>query len=273
MRAFRFGVQGAAALTEPTWSEFVRRAEDFGYDVVSLADHFDGRPAPTVALAYAAAITERIRLGTAVLGVDFRNPVLLAQEVATLDELSRGRVELGLGAGWKQEDYDVTGIPLDPPGARIDRLAAAVAVVRAALRPNLPLLLGGGGPRMLALAARVADIVSIVPTNRGGRSDPWGREGTRDGFAEKAALVRDAAGSRVGRIELHTRVFTDADGPASDALGAEAAAASPMVMVRPAGAMVDKLLPLRDEIGLSYYTVSAPFLDDFAPVVDKLSGR
>ena len=198
MRAFRFGVQGAAALTEPSWSEFVRRAEDFGYDVVSLADHFDGRPAPTVALAYAAAVTDRIRLGTAVLGVDFRNPVLLAQEVATLDELSRGRVELGLGAGWKREDYDVTGIPFDPPGVRIERLAAAVPELRAALRPDLPVMLGGGGPRMLTLAARLADIVSIVPPNPGGRSDPWGPDGTRAAFAEKAAFVRDAAGARGG---------------------------------------------------------------------------
>ena len=273
MRAFRFGVQGAAALTEPTWSEFVRRAEDFGYDVVSLADHFDGRPAPTVALAYAAAVTDRIRLGTAVLGVDFRNPVLLAQEVATLDELSRGRVELGLGAGWKREDYDVTGIPFDPPGVRIERLAAAVPELRAALRPDLPVMLGGGGPRMLTLAARLADIVSIVPPNPGGRSDPWGPDGTRAAFAEKAAFVCEAAGARAGRIELHTRVFADAEGPAADALGSDEAAASPMVLVRPVSAMVDKLLRLRDELGLSYFTVSAPFLDEFAPVIEALSGR
>ena len=274
MRPFRFGVQGPPTLSEPKWSDFARRAEDHGYDVVSLADHFDGRPAPLVALAYAAAITDRIRLGTAVLGVDFRNPTVLAQDVATLDELSRERIELGLGAGWKRADYEVTGIAFDAPSARIDRLASAVAVVRAALRPGLPLMLGGGGPRMLTLAAREADIVSIVPTNRAGRSDPFGPEATVDAFAAKVALVRDAAEARGDPPELHTRVFASAtDAAVVGALGDDGATHCPMALVRPIAAMVDKLFRQRDALGLSYVTVSAAFLDEFAPVVDRLSGE
>jgi len=270
MRAFRFGVQGPATITEPEWVDFVRRAEDHGYDVVSLADHLDGRPAPLVALAYAAAITDRIRLGTAVLAADFRNPVVLAQDVATLDELSRERVELGIGAGWKEDDYVTAGLPFDPAGTRIDRLDGLLPALKAALRPGLPILIGGGGRRLLAVAARHADIVGIVPTNRGGVSNPWGPEATVAGFAEKIAYVRDVAGPRAGRIGLQARVFALADGAVGDALGAADGAASPMSLVRPARAMADKLLRLRDELGLSYFTVSAPFLDEFAPVLDLL---
>lgn len=273
MRTFRFGVQGGRDRSAPAWAGFVRRAEDRGYDVVSMADHFDGRPAPLVALAYAAALTDRVRLGTAVLGVDFRNPVVLAQDLATLDELSRGRLEVGLGAGWKAADYEATGIPFDPPSTRIERLAGLVPVLRRALRPGVGVMLGGGGRRMLALAARHADIVSLVPANRGGRSDPWGEEGTLDAFVAKVDVVREAAGDRFAALELHTRVFAaeDDDGPAR--LGPEGAARSPMVLVRPPRAMADKLLRTRDDLGISYVTVSARYLDEFAPVIELLAGR
>lgn len=278
MRPFRFGVQGGARVSEPVWAEFVRRAEDHGYDVVSMADHFDGRPAPLVALAYAAALTDRVHLGTAVLGVDFRNPVVLAQELATLDELSRERLEVGLGAGWKADDYAATGIPFDPPAARIDRLARALVALRARLRPGLRIMAGGGGRRMLTVAAEHADIVSLVPANRGGRSNPWGDEASPVAFAAKTALVREAAGDRFDGIELHTRVFASLDdgergNEVVRRLGAAGAAASPMVLVRPARAMADKLLRMRDEIGISYVTVSAPFVDEFAPVIDLLRDR
>jgi len=272
MRGFRFGVQGPATLSEPGWTDFVRRAEDHGYHVVSLADHFDGRPAPLVALAYAAAVTERIHLGTAVLGVDFRNPTVLVQELGTLEELSRERLEVGLGAGWKAEDYEATGIPFDPPGTRLERLAALVPAVRAALGPGVRIVLGGGGRRMLTLAAREADVVSIVAPNRAGRSDPLGPDGTRDAFAARVALVRSAAGERATFPELHTRVFAT-EAQAAQRMGAGDAAASPMVMLATAGAMADKLLRLRDDLGLSYFTVSAAFLDDFAPVLERLDGR
>lgn len=270
MRPFRFGVQGPATVTEPQWVDFVRRAEDHGYDVVSLADHLDGRPGPLVALAYAAAVTDRIRLGTAVLAADFRNPAVLAQDVATLDELSRERVELGVGAGWKEDDYLAAGLAFESPGVRIDRLDALLPRLRAALRPGLPLLVGGGGRRLLAVAARHADIIGIVPVNRGGASSPWSAEATVAGFAEKIAFVREIAGRRAVRIELHTRVFALAEGPAVAAIGSEAAAASPMSLVLPARAMADKLLRLRDELGLSYFTVSAPFMNELAAVIDLL---
>src|SRR5262249_7721567 len=142
---FRFGVQaatpssaslGAPSTTssEPRWSELARRAEDHGYDVLSVPDHLDGQFAPLVGLGYAAAVTERIRLATIVLANDLRSPVLLAQEADTLAMLSGNRFELGLGAGWKLDDYERAGVPFDPAPVRIERLAHTIDVLRAEQR-------------------------------------------------------------------------------------------------------------------------------------------
>lgn len=268
MRAFRFGVQGSPAPTEPAWSDVARRAEDHGYDVLSMPDHLDGTLAPLVALAYAAAVTDRIHLGTTVLAADFRNPAVLVDEVRTLDELSRGRVELGLGAGWRAADYEVAGLPFARAGERIDRLAAVVDAVRAGLGPVVPLMLGGGGRRMLGLAARVADIVGIVTVNRGGMAGGLGESGTWAATQEKVAWIREAAGDRFADLELNVRVWA-AEADAAASLGTEAAR-SPHVMAPTPRAMADKLLRQRDETGISYVTVSVGFLDDFAPVMELL---
>ncbi len=271
MRAFRFGVQGSPAPTEPAWADAARRAEDVGYHVLSMSDHLDGTFAPLVALAYAAAVTERIHLGTTVLAADFRTPAVLVDEVRTLHELARGRVELGLGAGWRAADYAAAGIPFAPAGERITRLAAVVGEVRAGLGPILPLMLGGGGRRMLTLAAQVADIVGIVTANPGGVAGGLAASGTLAATREKVAWVRAAAGDRFGDLELNVRVWaTEADAAAE--LGADAAD-SPHVMAPTPRAMADKLLRLRDETGISYVTVSVRFLDEFAPVIDLLADR
>jgi len=272
MSAFRFGVQGAPAATEPAWADVARRAEDYGYHVLSMPDHLDGRLAPLVALGYAAALTDRIRLATTVLAVDFRNPAVLANEIDTLDELSRDRIELGLGAGWKAADYEKAGIAFDPPAVRIARLGEIVRTLRAALRPGMPFLLGGGGRRMLELAAREADIVSIVTANRAGTAGGLGADATLAATQEKVGWVRAAAGDRFDALVLNTRVFAAAGDPATAALGADTVD-SPHVLVRPVRAMADKLLRLRDETGIAYVTVSARFLDDFAPVLNLLDGR
>ena len=155
-KKFRFGVQAgtptsaslggqATATSEPRWAELARRAEDHGYDVVSLPDHLDGQLAPLVALAYVAAITDRIRLGVIVLANDFRNPAVLASEAATLDVLSGQRFELGLGAGWKIADYETAGIALDPPGRASNVSRRRSARVRVAFPSTVPIMLGGGG--------------------------------------------------------------------------------------------------------------------------------
>jgi len=271
MRAFRFGVQGSPAPTEPAWADVARRAEDHGYDVLSMPDHLDGTFAPLVALAYAAAVTERIHLGTTVLAADFRNPAVLVDEVRTLHELSRGRVELGLGAGWKAADYEVAGLPFAPAGQRIEHLAAVVDEVRAGLGPLLPLMLGGGGRRMLTLAARVADIVGIVTANPGGVAGGLAESGTLAATEQKVGWIREAAGARFADLELNVRVWA-AEADAAATLGTEAAE-SPHVMLASDAAMADKLLRLRDATGISYVTVSVRFLDEFAPVLARLSDR
>jgi probable F420-dependent oxidoreductase len=279
-RTFRFGVQSATPTSaslglartvnpEPRWNELARRVEDHGYDVLSVPDHLDGQLAPLVSLAYAAALTDRVHLATTVLANDFRNPVVLTHEVATLAELSGDRFELGLGAGWKVADYDAAALAFAPASERIARLAESIALVRDAL-PTVPLMLGGGGRRMLALAAREADIVSVVIENSSGVAELLGESATIERVRERIAWVRGDAGARLTDLELHTRVFSAADEPQAAGLSADDAAASPHVLVRPARAMADKILRLRDELGFSYFTVSERYADEFAPVIHLL---
>jgi probable F420-dependent oxidoreductase len=280
--SFRFGVQAASPTSaslrtpattssEPRWSELARRAEDHGYDVLSVPDHLDGQFAPLVGLGYAAAITERIHLATIVLANDLRNPVLLAQEADTLALLSGHRFELGLGAGWKLDDYERAGVGFDPAAVRIERLAHTVDVLRAEQRYPVPLMLGGGGRKMLALAARAADIVSVVMENSSGVALGLDEGATFDAMRARVGWIRDAAGTRWDDIELHTRVFSAADEPSAAGLSADDAASSPVVLVRPARAMADKLMRLRDELGFSYFTVSERFTDEFARVITRLA--
>jgi len=281
-RPFRFGVQAATPTSaslglqattssEPRWSELARRAEDHGYDVLSVPDHLDGQFAPLVGLGYAAAITERIHLATIVLANDLRNPVLLAQDVDTLTMLSGLRFELGLGAGWKHEDYERAGVAFEPASVRIERLARTVEVLRAEQRYRVPLMLGGGGRKMLTLAASAADIVSIVMENASGVALALDEGATLDAMRVRVGWVREVAGARADDLELHTRIFAAADEPSAARLAADDAAASPVVLVRPARAMADKLLRLRDELGFSYFTVSERFTDEFARVVTLLA--
>ncbi len=277
---FRFGVQAATptsaslgaqatATSESRWHRLARRAEDHGYDVLSMPDHLDGQLAPLVAQSYAAAITDRIHLATTVLANDLRNPVVLTNEVATLAELSGHRFELGLGAGWKLADYEAAGIEYPPASVRIARLAATVTVVRDAL-PTVPLMLGGGGPKMLALAAQRADIVSVVAENRTGVTPQLDESSTLDRARERVAWVHEQAGARIDEIELHTRVYAAADEPQAAGIGSDDAAASPYILVRPARAMADKMLRLRDDLGFTYFTVSERFTDEFARVITLL---
>ena len=253
------------------WATLARRAEDHGYDVLSMPDHLDGQFAPLVALGYAAAMTERIHLATTVLANDLRNAMVLTNEVATLAAVSGGRFELGLGAGWKLADYEAAEIRYAPAPERIARLARTVAIVREAL-PDVPLMLGGGGRRMLALAAQHGDIVSVVVENATGVAPEFDEAATLEHSRERVRWVRAEAGARFDSIELHMRVFVATDEPQVAGVSSADAAASPFVLVRPARAMADKLLGLRDELGFSYFTVSERFTDEFAGVIALLHG-
>ncbi|MEM7143129.1 MAG: TIGR03621 family F420-dependent LLM class oxidoreductase [Actinomycetota bacterium] len=291
---FRFGVSGGA-LTDP--HEFValaRRAEELGYSSVAISDHLDDGLAPLIALAAAATATERIRLSTLVLANDFRNPVVLAKELATLDQLSGGRVEWGIGAGWKTTDYERAAIPLERPGVRIDALEASIATMRAAFaderglaasvqRPHPPLILAGGGPRVLGLAGREADIVGINFSLAAGTMDAsTGATGTPDRTDEKIAAIRAGAGDRIDAIEIQTRIHlvleTDDRAGTLDAmapgfgLSPTDAAAMPHTLVGTIDEMCESLVAWRERWGISYVTWSADAIDTMAPVVERMTG-
>ena len=307
-RSFRFSVQASAPRPAAEWRELGRRAEDLGYSALSVRDHLDADMAPLVALAVTAEATRDLRLTTLMLGNDFRHPLFLAKQAATLDLLSDGRLELGLGAGWKTTDYDQSGLALDPPGVRIARLAESVEILKRCFAegsfdfdgehytvrghdgqptciqlPHPPFLLGGGGRKMLSLAAREAEIVGLNANMAAGVIDQRaGTSATVEATDRKLGWIRDAAGDRFADIELRTRVHMSqiTDDPIglaelmAPALGldAEAALASPHVLVGSSGQCVETLLAWRERWGLTYISLNEDSMVEFGPVVEALAG-
>lgn len=304
-RPFRFGVQLRGASSGREWRDKCRRVEALGYDTLAVADHFPRGLGPFAALATAAAVTDRVRVGAFVFANDFRHPAVLAKETATLDLLSDGRLEVGIGAGWLRSEYEATGIPFDTAGVRIDRLAEAIPLVkrlwteddvtvqgrfykaknlsilpRPIQAPHPPLMVGGGGQRILSLAARHADIVALNP-----RATPEGTADRRDITAEatsrKLTWVRDAAGERFPNLELNIvalRVVPTDDREATAHLLAQElnltpdeVLASPHVLLGTADEMAETLRQRRRLSGISYITVTDDGLEPFAPVIERLA--
>lgn len=290
------------------WQELARQAEGLGYDILCVPDHFDRGPAPMVALAFAAEATSTLRVGTMVLANDFRHPAALAKEAATLDVLSSGRFELGIGAGWQTTDYQRTGIAMDRPGVRIERLGEAVTIIKGLLAGETvtfsgqhytidgleglpepvrqggpPLFLAGGSERVLRLAARTADIVGVNPSMAAGVIDNRvGPSSTAEATAAKIDWIRESAGERFGDVELHSRVhmatitddsrsFAEALAPALG-LDTDQALASPHSLIGTVEEVVDKLVRQRDELGISYIGLSIESMEEMAPVVARLAG-
>lgn len=308
VRPFRFGVQLDKPLAGTSWAETARRVAALGYSTLFIPDHFGDQLAPMVALASAAEAAPGLRVGTLVLDNDYRHPLVTAKEAATLDQLSGGRLELGIGAGWMRTDYDESGIPYDPPGVRVDRLAEAVAVLKALWREEKvtwagehyrlseaqglprpstpggpPLLIGGGSPRVLGLAAREADIVGVNPNLRSGAVDASvAADVLAERFDEKVAWVREAAGDRLADIELQCLCFIVQIGDDREAalarlapffgLSTEDAAGIPIALVGKPSQVADTLEERRERWGFSYWVVHAPEMEDFAPVVERLAG-
>jgi len=320
-RPFRFAVQSFSAPDAKTWRERARRVEALGYSTLHLADHFLG-PGPALAatahplqelaampaMAVAAEATETLRIGCRVFCNDYRHPVVLAKEAATLDLLSGGRLELGLGAGWLRNEYEAAGMPFDSAGLRIERLEESVSLVKALFadapvvhagkhyrvsgftgaprplqRPHPPLMIGGGGRRVLELAAREADVVSLNFDNRAGVIGPDGvKSSTAEATAEKIRWVRDAAGARFAALELEIGAYftfvTDAPEPVARGigkalgLGADEMMRHPHALFGSCDALCDELERRRAEYGISYVTVGDAALDAFAPVVARLAG-
>lgn len=307
-RPFRFGAQVTAAGTGDEWVALARRAEDLGYSTLFLPDHFGDQLAPIPALQAAADATTILRVGTLVHGVDYKHPVVLAKEVATLDVLSGGRVEFGLGAGWMTSDYEQAGIAKDRNGVRVSRMEEALAVCRGlwadgpfshdgehyriteleglpkpVQRPGPPVLIGGGAPRVLGVAARQADIVGINPSLPHGAVDAaTGADAVADRLDEKVGWLRDAAGARFADLELNILVFfaqlTDDRDAVVEAMapmfGVTAAEAGevPYAWVGSTGQICDQLRAARDRWGTSYFVVQGDAFDAMAPVVAELAG-
>lgn len=298
LRAFRFAVAATGSATREGWVAKARRAEALGYDVFLMPDHTGRQLSPLPALMAVADATTHIRIGSFVFANDYRHPLMLAKEVATLDVLSGGRFELGIGAGWATRDYERMGIPYDAPGVRIERMVESVRLIkrlfteervdfagtyyraaRARLfprpiqRPYPPLMIGGGGPRILRIAAREADIVALVPqVDRRGRHRVT--EITAGATAKKVALVRTAAGERFERLEIQGFVV-DAEiggiGAAAKRL-AVAPFRSPYFLYGSARQVADDLVRRRERFGITYYPIPDRDMETFAPVVARLRG-
>lgn len=307
-RPFRFGVQMAKGTSFDDWVSKARKAEDLGYSVVSMPDHFGDQLAPVPALMAAALATTDLRIGTLVLDNDYRHPLVLAKEAATLDLLSGGRLELGIGAGWMQTDYDESGIACDPPGVRVDRLEEGVAVLKGLFaegplsfdgkhytitghegtpkpvqKPHPPFLIGGGAKRVLTLAGREADIVGINFDLRSGAiTADLGPNGTADLTDQKLQWVRDGAGERFDQLELTVSIFFAL--PTDDRKGTAEAMAGrfkispaqalevPHVLVGTVEQMVEDLQARRDRWRFSYIVFSGDAFESLGPVVERLAG-
>jgi probable F420-dependent oxidoreductase len=304
MRPFRFGVSARHAGSRHEWQEQARRAEALGYSTFLVPDHLAPIVPPLLPLVSAADATATLRVGTFVLNNDFRHPAFVARDAATLDLLTDGRFELGLGAGHMRSEYDEVGLPFDPGGTRVERLAEAVAIVKTLLAGDevthegahyrleghsvfppgprtVPILIGGNGRRLLELAAREADIVGFVgfTARRGGTEHDLTAFGA-DGTAERIEIVRDAAGERFGELELNAViqrvVVTDDPRSAAVAIAAEfeltleQTLSSPYLLLGSLESIVEQLQERRERFGLSYFVVFEPALEDFAPVVARL---
>jgi probable F420-dependent oxidoreductase len=312
MRPFRFIADTSRIVDARTLAEDARRAEAVGYSVLVLGDHLLEQLAPIPALATISAATERLRIGTFVLNNDLRHPAVLAQDLATLDVLSEGRLEIGIGAGWNADEYEAIGLTFDPPLARIDRMAAAVTILKGLFaegpftfrdehyaitaldgqpkpvqRPHPPFLIGGGGRRILTIAAREADIVGLAP-----RAVADGAVAVADalaaGVAERIGWVREAAGDRFDGLELNVypavgrMIVTDHARREARALaerlssrygadvGPDELLESPYVFIGSVDGLVDKFRAMRERFGISSLTTFD--LDGLAPVVERLAG-
>lgn len=306
MHPFRFGLNIHGIRSGDAWTALARRAETLGYDVLQVQDHLGRQLSPITALAAAAAATTTLRVGTFVFANDFRHPLVLAREAATLDLLSGGRFEFGIGAGWNPADYRQLGIPYPSAGLRLDRFEEVLPLFKRLLsgdtvdhagthyrlgrarveprpvqRPHPPILVGGGGPRLLRVAAREADIVGFLP-QFDARGRPMMRQGTEAETARKVEIVREAAGPRAGALELNILVG-DAGlighGSSLDSVAtglkrlATRVVATPYVLYGTLDQLRAELFERRERLGISYYSIPGHAMEAMAPLVEALTGR
>ncbi len=317
---FRFGVQSFNAESGEDWAAQAQQAESLGYSAFHLADHILGdgpalqranhpvqNLAAIPAMAYAAAVTKTIRIGCRVFCIDYHNPVVLIKSAMTIDKLSNGRLEFGLGAGWIKDEYEAIGLHMDAPAVRIDRLADVIEAVKAFRGDGLadvandtvqwkdfagdpkpvgaaPIMVGGGSPRILRLAGREADIVSLNFNNRSGMIGPDGVQLSSEAeTSKKIGWIKEGAGDRFADLELEIGAyFTFVMDDPSPVLGQFAQmfglseadmAKHPHALFGSVDAICDELERRRELHGISYITVGKDNMQSFAPVVERLAGK
>ncbi|MDQ6696736.1 MAG: TIGR03621 family F420-dependent LLM class oxidoreductase [Actinomycetota bacterium] len=307
-RRFRFGIQVHGASSGKEWADMARRAEDLGYATLVMPDHFGDQIAPVPGLMAAADATTTLRIGTLVFDNDYKHPVVLAKEVASLDVLSGGRVELGIGAGWMSSDYEQSGIPEDRAAVRVDRMEEGIAVLKGLFAegactfagehyrisgldgmpkpvqsPHPPILIGGGKRRVLQIAGREADIVGINPTMPNGAADA---DAARTGLAaetdKKLEWIREGAGERFEDLEINLLTFAcmvtddredliDKVAPAFG-LSPPDVASFPHALIGSIDQICETLEGRRERWHASYIVVQQDAMESMAPVVARLAG-
>jgi probable F420-dependent oxidoreductase len=307
-RPFKFGIQASTASSASDWADLARRVEDLGFTNLYLPDHFGDQLAPMPAMMAAADATTDLRVGALVLDNDYKHPVVLAKEIATLDVLSGGRVDFGIGAGWMTTDYEQSGIPLDPPKIRVDPMEEGIAVYKGLFsgepfsyqgehyeiaglagtpkpiqQPHPPLLIGGGGRRVLSIAAREADIVGINPNMKSGVVGPdAAADATAEATDRKVGWVRAAAGDRFDDIDLSMLVFAaittdDRAGTAEMMAGVfgitpEEMADVPHAWIGSVDEICEAIRAQRERWGISHFVLPFDTIETTAPVVAALAG-
>jgi probable F420-dependent oxidoreductase len=305
---FRFAVDLQAPLTGRTWADSVREVEALGYSTMFVPDHFDEGLGPLVAMAVAATVSTTLNVGALVFDCDFRHPAVLARELASIDLLSEGRLELGLGAGWKRLDYDRSGIPMDSPKVRVDRMIEHTTVLKglfaggpfsfrgdhyeitdlegtpAPHRPGgPPILIGGGGPRVLRFAGATADIVGVNASIHSGEVDvAAGQDALPERIDQKVQWVKEGAGDRFDDVELNAWLaFAEVtDDPAEGAeflaglfeSDVDTVLSSPLNLMGSRAGIAERLHERRERWGYSYHVIPGDKARDFEPIVADLTG-
>lgn len=307
-KPFRFAVSAEMITSQEEWADNARRVEQLGYSTLIIPDHLTQLFAPVPALLAAAQATTTLRIGSYVFNNDFRHPVMLAKEAATLDVLSNGRFEFGVGAGYKRVEYEQSGLIYDPGPVRVRRLGEAIEVLRRCFaeepasfsgefytinqlnsfpkplqRPYPPLLIGGGSKQVLSLAAREANIVSLIPKAFPDGSKLDITDATPAATTQKIDWIRQAAGSRFGELELNIQVFeARVMGDYVQALQwvsekfrikEEILSSSPHFLIGTVDQIVEELQKRREKYSISYITVLEENAENFAPVVARLTGK
>ena len=308
---FRFGLQTHGPIEAMSWTDTAKFAEQQGYSSLLVPDHFHGQYGPMTALAAAAAVTTELKVGALVFGNDYRHPIMLAKEMATLDHIAEGRVEFGIGAGWMRTDYDQTGMTYDRPGLRIERMVESLQIIKRCWQEGSfdfagehyqidgydglplpytpggpPVIIGGGGPRMLGVAAEHADIVAITANLRAGEV---GADAISDSMPEaydaKLARVGEVLGDRlddteINSLAMNTTITDDRDGALEFFAGMfgapkEHVAQTPALIVGSVDEIVETLQQRRDRWGFNYVVVQqngGQGLERFNEVISTLAG-